>query len=167
MEKNLTLSERIKRLEKLHKTLNSEYEKAIARYREKRNKVNEGYLEIFDFKNKFIKVKDIFCENYTYMFCESVWRSTDLSQEPILRFRGYGFYWEISPYEDSTYGRWAEWLDIEIRLLNNDLEKELKRFEVITSDEFNNAYNQMVEEMTKRHKSNLEYYIRQNKDKYE
>lgn len=161
MEKSLTLSEKIEKIEKLHRTLDSEYEKAIARFREKRDEVNEGYIEIFNFKDRFIKVKDIFCEEYTYMYCDSVWRSTDLSNEPILRFRGYGFYWNISPYEDSTYCKWGEWLDIEIRLLNNNLKDELERFEIITSDEFNDAYNKMIEEMTKRHKNNMEFYIKE------
>ena len=167
MEKNLTLSEKFEKLKKLQKTLDSEYEKAITKFREKRNEINQGYIEIFNFEKKFIKIKDIIDEHYTYMYCDYIWKSSDLNNDPILTFRGYGFYWEVSPYEDFTFSRWADWLDIEIRLVNNDLQKELKRFEVITPDEFNEAYNQMIKEMNKHHQDNIEYYIKQNKDKDE
>ena len=45
--------------------------------------------------------------------------------------------------------------------LISDLEKELKRFTVITADEFDAAFNKMISEMSKRHKENMKEYKEQ------
>lgn len=166
MEKNLILKEKIEKLQRMQNRLEKEYEKAIKKYRSMKAEVSDGFVEIFDFKDKFIKQLDLFDEgDYTYMYCTDVWKSKDFNENIILRLRGYGFFWNVNEFEDSTYNRWAEWLDIEIRLdqSSSDLEKELKRIEIISAEEFDNAFNKMISEMVKRHKENIEYYKKENK----
>lgn len=164
METNLTLKEKIEKLQRIQNRLDKEYEKAIKKYRKMKAEVSDGFVEIFDFKDKFIKKLDLFDDgDYTYMYCTDVWKSKDFNGNVVLRLRGNGFFWNVSPYSDSTYNRWAEWFDIEIKLDQSfsDLEKELKRFTVITADEFDAAFNKMISEMSKRHKENMKEYKEQ------
>lgn len=164
METNLTLKEKIEKLQRIQNRLDKEYEKAIKKYRKMKAEVSDGFVEIFDFKDKFIKKLDLFDDgDYTYMYCTDVWKSKDFNGNVVLRLRGNGFFWNISPYSDSTYNRWAEWFDIEIKLDQSfsDLEKELKRITVITADEFDAAFNKMISEMSKRHKKNMKEYKEQ------
>lgn len=161
---DLTLKEKIEKLQRTQNRLDKEYEKAIKKYRKMKAEVSDGFVEIFNFKDKFIKQLDIFDDgDYTYMYCTDVWKSKDFNGNIVLRLRGNGFFWNVSPYSDSTYNRWAEWLDIEIRLdqSSSDLEKELKRFTVITAEEFDDAFNKMLSDMSKRHKKNMEEYKQQ------
>lgn len=157
---DLTLKEKIEKLQRTQNRLDKEYEKAIKKYRKMKAEVSDGFVEIFNFKDKFIKQLDMFDDGYTYMYCTDVWKSKDFNGNVVLRLRGNGFFWNVSPYSDSTYNRWAEWFDIEIRLdqSSSDLEKELKRFTVITAEEFDAAFNKMLSDMSKRHKENMEEY---------
>ena len=151
----MDLSNKIEQIKEIENQCQIEREKAYKKYYKLRDKVANLYKNIFDFEAQFIKIKhSVYDDAYTFMYCERVRKSQNINNEDVINIHGYGFEYEISDYEDSTFVHWTEWMDRDFKTY--DVVNELKRIEVITENEFNNEFHKMVALMTKRHKDNIE-----------
>lgn len=152
----MDLTNKILQIKEIEQQCSVEREKAFKKYHKLRERVANKYKEIFDFEGQYIKIKhSIYDDAYTYMFCESVKKSQNINNEDVIHIHGYGFEYEISDYDDSTFVHWTEWMDRDFKTY--DVVNELKRIEVITENEFNNEFHKMVASMCNKHKENLDY----------
>ena len=63
--------------------------------------------------------------------------------------RGYGFYSEFTEYLDATYTSWGFMKEIHIKI--DRIPEEIKKIQIITKEEFNQAFDLMIENMKKDH----------------
>jgi hypothetical protein len=149
------MEQKIEQLKQLEHELDIASKKAYEEVDNLQQSINNKILEIFNFENKFIKIADpIDGTQYTYMFCDWVSRGRGLSNEIEIGFRGYGFCSEITRYKDAT---WASWDEMKERhfLERYGYIKILKYITVITEEEFNAAFNDMILKLIARHKENM------------
>jgi hypothetical protein len=149
------MEQKIEQLKQLEHKLDIARKKAFEEVDNLQQSINNKILEIFNFENKFIKIADpIDDTQYTYMFCDWVSRGRGLSNEIEIGLRGYGFCSEITRYKDAT---WASWDEMKERhfLERDGYIKILKYITVITEEEFNAAFNDMILKLITRHKENM------------
>ena len=153
----MDLQDKLNQIKELEKQLKIERDKAYTKYNKIREKIANKYKEIFNFEGQYLKIKhSVYDDAHTYMYCERVRKSQNINNEDVINFHGYGFEYEITDYEDSTFVHWTEWMERDFKTY--DVENELKRVEVITQSEFNNEFNKMIGLVSKRHKENIDYY---------
>lgn len=142
----ITLEEKIERINELENKLKTERKKAYAKYDKLIQKINNSYKELFPFEGKFIKIKHcIYDDCNKFMYCSSVQKTTNINGEDIIKIHGWGFEFELEEYCDETYVHWNEWMDEDIRIYN--IKTEIKRFEIITKDDFNQTFNEMISKL--------------------
>lgn len=151
----MNIEQKIEQLKQLEQELINARNKAFEEVDKLQESINTKLLEIFDFEKKFIKITDpIDDTQYTYMWCDWVAKGRGLSNEIEIWFRGYGFCSEITCYRDATWASWDEYK--ERRFLERDgYLRILKYITVITEEEFDTAFNDMISKVVKRHKENM------------
>lgn len=150
------MEQKIEQLKQLEHELDIARKKAYEEVDNLQKNIRDKILEIFNFEGKFIRISDpIDDTQYTYMFCDWVSRGRGLSNEIEIWFRGYGFCSEITQYKDAT---WASWDEMKERhfLERDGYLKILKYITVITEEEFDTAFNDMISKVVKRHKENMD-----------
>lgn len=151
----MNIEQKIEQLKQLEHELDIARKKAYEKVYKLQDSINTKLLEIFDFEGKFIKISNhIDGTQYTYMFCDWVSRGRGLSNEIEIGFRGYGFCSEITQYKDAT---WASWDEMKERhfIERDGYLRILKHITVITEEEFDTAFNDMISKVVKRHKENM------------
>ena len=139
----MTIDEKIEKINILEKRISQERKQAFTNFNKLVNQIQEEYKELFPFEGKFLKIKhSLYDDCNKYMFCDSVKKTTNIHEEPIINIHGWGFEFEITEYCDETYAHWSEWMDEDVRLY--DITTEVKRFEIISKEEFQELFNEMI-----------------------
>lgn len=157
---------------------NKEYEAKIAKLREEKDALWDKYQEKadeirdlqvaqLDMNFKFYKVKTFSSDDtYSqYIFVTSSFLGTDkYDRSPAYILNCFAFSGHVTDYMDMTYMRWDQLEQIYIKCENSrDLEDELSRFVEITKEEYNEAFNKLVQEVIKEHNSfDFKEYIKAN-----
>ena len=157
--KKSELSKKLKELEQLEKEKQEKWNEIYAEYNEVRKKYESKVLEIFNFKDKWLLIDDTDFGYKTYMYCETVMDGKDLSGNPRILLRGYGFKWSVTAYADETYSNWDEMIEFNIRTSDqSNIQHQLTYIKEITVNEFNDAFYKMIGEITARHEKNIKYF---------
>lgn len=148
----------IERIKKLKENLNETYQNCLQEYYIQKENYKKEMLKVFDFEKKYLKFFDRW-DREVYMFCEWVTEDNDNYNEnrDFLYLQGYGFTYEFTPYKDSTFVSWDELFNTEIDISENvDVEKEFGKIQIISEEEFNSAFIEMIENLKKHHKKQLD-----------
>jgi hypothetical protein len=151
-----TIEEKFAELAELEKKKSDAYKKLWAKYDKVKEEYNKKLLDTFNFENKFLRV-EMNDEEYAYLYCNDVWKSKSFSSnEPIIKLRGYGFYCVITDWSDSTFCRWDEFFEYDIRISEQfDIKEEISKVTEITQEEFDIQFRKAIAKMLERHSSNL------------
>lgn len=147
----------IKKIKELKKELVNSYQKYFQTYKIEQEKYKKELLKVFNFENKYLKILDKW-DNTVYMFCDWITEDNDdyNDNENYLYLRGYGFKYEFTPYSDSTYVIWDENICTEINISEAEVEKTFSNIQIISENDFDIAFNDMVKNLNKHHKKQLE-----------
>lgn len=150
----IDMQDKLKRLKELQSDLNTSYNSFRKKFDKAKEKYNEALLNIFNFEDKYIKIK--IDDKYMYMKCSDVFKHGDLSGRANLIIRGYGFHWIITPYDDYTFSSWDAWIEHKILLeqYDEDIIKEFNNISIITKEEFNEAFEKMISDIIDYHNKN-------------
>lgn len=152
----LDLSLKLKELEELENEKREKWNELHQEYDKVRIEYENKVQEVFNFKNKYILIDDTSWGYKTYMYCETVMKGKNLSGNPELLLRGYGFKWSITDYEDETYCNWDEMMEYNIDMSEQaNIQKQLAYIKELTTNEFNEAFYEMINDITCRHKKNM------------
>ena len=123
-------------------------EKAWEEYQKILNQERESLIKMFDLEGKFIKI----CGEYEipkYMYVENSFKHQSASNNPIFILRGQGFSGFVSEFAEDTYMGWSEFFEHTIYISN--LESEIKNIEIITEEEYNEAFEKLLLEIKQEH----------------
>lgn len=125
-------------------------------YTRAQSKLKEDIIKLFDFNKKFIKTVDPKDNTVSYLWCDNIDVFYDIDSEPVISLGGYGFSYLITNYRDAS---WASWDEIKERTYNVSFGYSgiLDMITVITEDEFNSEFNNMLNRIAKRHAINMTY----------
>lgn len=135
-------------------------EKAWEEYQKILNQERESLIKMFDLEGKFIKIggED---ETPKYMYVATSFRHKTISNEHSFILRGQGFIGIVTEHEDSTFMSWDQFFDHTIYFSN--LESEIKNIEIITEEEYNEAFEKLLLEIKQEHYN----YLKKQMLKYE
>lgn len=154
------LSLKLQELAKLEKEKQNKWNEIYKEYDEVRKKYEAKVLEVFDFKDKWLLIDDTDFGYKTYMRCETVMDGKDLSGNPRILLRGYGFKWSVTQYADETYCTWDEMIEFNIHTSDqSNIQRQLAYIKEITVNEFNDAFYKMIGELSKHHEKLIKYYV--------
>jgi hypothetical protein len=139
--------------------LNVEKEAAYRSYREAYDvaikKYNEELCKLLPFKDKFVKIKT-YIDNVIYLRVDELFKHKSINNsDDVIILRGYGFTYEFTAYADATYAHWDFFQSYEINLSHSDLNTIINDIHIIDKDEFNKAFEEMINNITKEHKNTL------------
>lgn len=139
--------------------LNAEKEAAYRSYREAYDtaikKYNEELCKLLPFKDKFVKIKT-YIDNIIYLRVDELFKHKSINNsDDVIILRGYGFTYEFTAYADATYAHWDFYKSYEINLSHSDLNTIINDIHIIDKDEFNKAFEEMINNMIEEHKNTL------------
>lgn len=149
MENREQILKEIEELKNKQNSLNDESHKISEQIRELKLKfINLPY------EGKYIKYIDTFDSTPIYMKVDWIRESpekTDRKNPYSYTFKGFGFFGEFTGYNDETDFDWSYWFEFDIT--GNDIEftNKVKKIEIITKEEFDEAFEQMLEAMKEYH----------------
>lgn len=159
------LSQKLKELDQLENEKREKWNELHKEYDKVRLKFEAKVEEIFNFKNKYILIDDTSWGYQTYMHCETVMRGNDLSRNPRVLLRGYGFKWAVTDYEDETYCNWDEMIEYNIDISDQaNIQRQFAYIKELTVSEFNDAFYKMIGEISNRHEKNIKFYTKDDKN---
>lgn len=140
-----------KDIEKLEKERDSLYKKA----NDLSNKIKELKIKTIGlegFEGKYIKYEEE--EGYPeYMLVD--WVTKDCTWHKNFDysylFRGLGFYGEFTGYGDATMFSWSYWHEFYIYGHEGDFQEKIKKIQIITKEEFENAFEEMLNKVKEYH----------------
>ena len=123
-------------------------EKAWEEYQNILNQERESLIKMFDLEGKFIKIggED---EIPKYMYVTSSFQHKGPTNEHSFILRGQGFTGIVTEYTDSTFMSWDQFFNHTIYI--SDLEREIKNIEIITEEEYNEAFEKLLLEIKQEH----------------
>lgn len=152
----MDIQDKINQIKKLNLQLIVERNKAYEQVQKIKLDINQRFRELFDFENKYIKLQDDTDEErFTYMYCECIHIGDNLSGHEEITFRGYGFSYSITNYQDDTWLQWDEMLE-KSYFTSQGFANILELITVISADEFNSEFKKMMNEIFVRHNKNME-----------
>lgn len=120
-------------------------ENAWQKYIKAIDKEKKELSNIFNMEGKFICV-----DNEKYLYVNEQFNHKNISDgEPIIVLRGQGFRYLITAYNDATYMDWDQYFSHEFKV--KDIEREITKIKEITKEEYNNAFDNMMEQIKKEH----------------
>lgn len=135
----------IKKLEELNKERHEVYEKCWDEWHKYLETYRSKLLELLPYEGKFIKTDLDFEGVYSYIKVDEIFKHGG----DTIVIRGYGFYSEFTEYLDATYTSWGFMKEIHIKI--DRISEEIKKIQIITKEEFNQAFDLMIENMKKDH----------------
>ena len=145
---NKEIAEKIENLEKECKEL-----------RDKEHKIQDEIkqlkmidLHIDKFEGKYIKYKDTYgCDSYIHV--DTIMREyTRFTNFDICyMFRGTGFTFEFTGYDDATSFYWDYWYEEYIYGDEREFIKKIDSIEIITEEEFNKAFEEGIKLLQEYH----------------
>ena len=138
-------------IKKLKEELNLKYEESFKEYKKCREEYRKKILTFFDFEQKYIKVKNRLDREY-YIFCD--WVRDDISldgERDLIYLSGYGFSEEIYGYNDDNL-IWGGYTEVDIDISTNTYNEDIvNSVTIISKEEFDNAFFEMIEKMKQYH----------------
>lgn len=127
--------------------LRDELRKQLTNLSEKEDK---ELSKLFDFKDKFVEITTN--NGYAmYLYVEEqFYHSMVIPGHPCVVLRGQGFYSQFTDYKDATYAKWDQFCEYDINIDN--LDEELKNIKEITKEEYDDAFEDMIQQMITEHK---------------
>lgn len=141
---------------KLKKEAKEKSKKAWEEYQKVSDISSEIILQLIDLKGKYIKTGD---GDYLFVSEEFETEWHNITGIPAILLRGLGFSYSYTPYWDATYVNWDRGHQVWIRL-DRDFETDVRKITEITKEEFNQAFDKMVEGLKYYHYDNCDetYY---------
>lgn len=138
---------------KEYKSIKEKFSKLKQELREKLYQLSqdesEELLNVVNFKGKYLHINET---QNVYLFVNEQFGHKDIyTNEPILVLRGQGFSFEFTQYEDCTYSNWDQFFSHTIKIDN--LDEALTHIKEITKEEYDKAFDKMVEKMIDEHNS--------------
>lgn len=135
---------------KLQEEAKEKSRKAWEEYQKVSEIKSDILLQLVDLRGKYIKT-----EEGDYLFVseefETTWHHND--RIPAILLRGLGFSYSYSPYWDDCYSNWDRGYEIWIRL-DQEFESDIRKITEITKEEFNQAFDKMLEGLKYHHYDN-------------
>jgi len=148
-----------------------EIRKEIANLEEEREKLNKEQSEISEkirtlelklinlpWEGKYIKYVDTFDSTPIYMKVDWIRESpekTRRSRQYSYTFKGFGFFGELTGYDDATQFEWSYWFEFDITGELKDIKQKIGKIEEITKEEFNAAFEYLLETVREYHYNKL------------
>ena len=118
------------------------------------NKEREELTKLVNFKDKYLIISDGLYDD-KYIYVDKQFNHQDIStKEPVIVLRGQGFNYSFTIYSDDTYASWSQFCSHEIKIDN--LDQELRNIKEISKEEYNEAFEKMIEGMINEHKKYFE-----------
>ena len=106
------------------------------------------------------EIKKIFEEKNYAEFAKTIQDVSPATKESIIVLRGQGFNYRYTFYSDNTYASWDQFYSHEIKIDN--LDQELRNIKEISKEEYNEAFEKMIEGMIIEHKNYFNDVDKQN-----
>lgn len=141
------MTEEYKKIREKYSSLRMELrEKQNALYRDEQ----EELAKLVNFKNKYLFISGGLHDKYLYV--DEQFNHQDIStRQPIIVLRGQGFNYRYTFYSDNTYASWDQFYSHEIKIDN--LDQELRNIKEISKEDYNEAFEKMIEGMIDEHKN--------------
>lgn len=136
---------------KLQEEAKEKSQKAWEEYQKASEIRSEILSKLVDLEGKYIKTED---GDYLFVSEQFECEWNGHSDVPAIMLRGLGFKYSFTPYWDCTYVEWDRAYQVWIRLNERDFESDSKRITEITREEFNQAFDKMLEGMKYYHYDN-------------
>ena len=139
-----------------YKSIKEKFSKLKQELREKLYQLSEEeseeLLKVINFKGKYLHINDT---QDVYLYVNEQFGHNDIytNYEPVIFLRGQGFSSEFTQFADSTYSRWDQFFSHTIKIDN--LDEALTHIEEITKEEYNKAFDKMIEKMIDEHREYL------------
>jgi hypothetical protein len=149
MSKNIdNMTEEYKKIREKYSSLRMELrEKQNALYRDEQ----EELAKLVNFKDKYLIISGGLYDD-KYLYVDEQFNHQDIStKEPVIVLRGQGFNYCFTIYSDDTYAFWNQFCSHEIKIDN--LDQELRNIKEISKEEYNEAFEKMIEGMIIEHKN--------------
>ena len=149
---NDKIKEKLSEIYKLQNIKSKEWEKLRKKYQKYVDEYNEKVKDLCDFEGKFLKIEDEENYRYSYLYCNTVMLTEDLSSNKVILLRGYGFTYIITQYEDDTFCNWDQFFEHKIYIGETfDVEKEFDKISYSSKEEFDKAFHTMIEDIKTEH----------------
>ena len=67
------------------------------------------------------------------------------------KFKGFGFFGEFTGYDDATDFDWSYWFEFNIHGDYNKFQEKVSKIEIITKEEFDEAFEEMLKSLREYH----------------
>jgi len=120
------------------------------------SKIRELQLKLINlpYEGKYIKYIDVFDSTPIYMkvdWIRDTPEKTDRKRPYSYTFKGFGFFGEFTGYDDATDFDWSYWFEFNISGNYNEFKEKISKIEEITKEEFDEAFELMLEAMKEYH----------------
>lgn len=149
MEDNKKIIKEIKELEDKFDSLSDEQHKVSSKIRELQLK-----LINLPYEGKYIKYIDVFDSTPIYMkvdWIRDAPEKRDRKKPYSYTFKGFGFFGEFTGHDDATDFDWSYWFEFNISGNYNEFKEKISKIEEITKEEFDKAFELMLETMKEYH----------------
>lgn len=151
------IKEKLNEIFKLQNIKNKEWEKLFKKYQKYVDEYNEKVKDLCDFEGKFLKIEDEEDYKYSYLYCNTVMLTKDLSGNQIILLRGYGFTHLITDYEDATFCIWNQFFEHKIYIEKPfDVEEEFGKISYSSKEEFDKEFLTMIENVKIEHEKYIQ-----------
>lgn len=119
-----------------------------------RNKKRELQCDAIDLKGKFLAIKDSVYDDTpsTYAYCYDCFYTTDNNGEKAWCLNCISFRGHITDYLDMSYMKYDQMEQIYVSNSNmHPVEEDIKRFEIITKEEYMEKFNNLIDTVKKEH----------------
>ena len=151
------IKEKLNEIYELQNIKSKEWEKLCKKYQKYVDEYNEKVKDLCDFEGKFLKIEDEEDYKYSYLYCNTVRLTKDLSGNQVILLRGYGFTYIIAYCEDETFCNWDQFFEHKIYIDETfDIEKEFNKISYSSKEEFNKEFITMIENLKIEHEKYLQ-----------
>ena len=120
------------------------------------SKIRELQLKLINlpYEGKYIRYIDTFDNTPIYMkvdWIRDAPEKTDRKRPYSYTFKGFGFFGEFTGHDDATDFDWSYWFEFNISGNYNEFKEKISKIEEITKEEFDEAFEMMLEAMKEYH----------------
>lgn len=146
------INDKLNEIYKLQNIKSKEWKKLYKKYQKYVDEYNEKVKDLCDFEGEFLKIEDEENYRYSYLYCNTVMLTEDLSGNKVILLRGYGFTYIITQYEDDTFCNWNQFFEHKIYIEEtSNVEKEFGKISYSSKEEFDKTFHTMIEDIKIEH----------------
>ena len=151
------IKEKLNKIYELQNIKSQKWSELREKYQKYIDEYNESVKDLCDFKGKFLKIEDEENYRWSYLYCNTVMLTKDLSGNQIILLRGYGFTYIITQYEDDTFCNWGQFFEHKIYIGETfDVEEEFGKISYSSKEEFNQAFHIMIDDIKVEHEKYIQ-----------